>query len=76
MIADQITLAAASSRLHLFARFTGAVARVRLNWARRRAIDELSILPPYLLYDIGVTAADIDTARQTGRHSLPRSLRC
>jgi len=76
MIADQITLAAAPTRLHLLSRFSGAVARARLHWARRRALDELSTLPPYLLYDIGLTPADIDAARQTGRQSLPHSLRC
>ena len=76
MIANQIVFASAPTRSRFFSRFTGAVAAISLRWVRLMSIDDASSLPPYLLYDIGLTPADIDTARQTGRHTLPRSLRC
>jgi hypothetical protein len=76
MIANQIALAAAPTRPRFFSRFTGAVADLSLRWVRLMTIDDASSLPPYLLYDIGLTPADVDTARQTGRHVLPHSLRC
>jgi hypothetical protein len=76
MIANQIVLAAAPTPPRIFSRFTGAIATISLRWVRLMSIGDASGLPPYLLYDIGLTPADIETARQTGRHTLPHSLRC
>lgn len=76
MIADQITLAAAPTRPHLFSRLAAAIADIGMQWARLMTIDDVSNLPPYLLYDIGLTPADIETARHTGRDALPHALRC